>query len=210
MFWTWRCTDSQVEISTHVLLIYSMEQSPPWEANWSAASQEIPRILWKPKVHYHIHKGLPPFPNQFMPQSHLLKIHLNIILPSMPGSSKWALSHRFPHQKPVYASPPHTCYLPAHLIPLDLIKQTIFGEQYKSLISSLCSFLHSLVASSPLGPNILLNTLFLNTLGLRSSLNMNDQVSNPYTTTGQIIFLYILIFKFVDRKLEDEGFYTEW
>ena len=33
------------------LLTYFMEQSPSWEANWFAASQEIPRILWNPKVH---------------------------------------------------------------------------------------------------------------------------------------------------------------
>jgi len=35
------------------------------------------------------------------------------------------------------------------------------GEQHRSLSSSLCSFLHSPVTSSLLGPNILLNTLFL-------------------------------------------------
>ena len=34
-----------------------MEQSPSWEANWFAACQEIPRILWNPKVHYRTHKS---------------------------------------------------------------------------------------------------------------------------------------------------------
>ena len=33
-----------------------MVQSPSWEANWFAASQEIPRILWNPKVHHRTHK----------------------------------------------------------------------------------------------------------------------------------------------------------
>ena len=32
-----------------------MEQGPSWEANMSSASQEIPSIVWIPKVHYHIH-----------------------------------------------------------------------------------------------------------------------------------------------------------
>ena len=44
-------------------------------------------------------------------------IQLNIIFPSTPGSSKWFLSFRFPHQNPVYASPlPHMCYMrrPSH------------------------------------------------------------------------------------------------
>jgi len=42
------------------LLTYSMVQSPSWEANWSAVSQEIPRISRNPKVHYCTHKRPPP------------------------------------------------------------------------------------------------------------------------------------------------------
>ena len=101
------------------ILTYSMEQSPSWEANQFSASQEIPRLLWNPKVLYRIHKCPPPVPilSQLdlvhTPTSHFLKIHLNIILPSMLGSPRWFLSLTFPHQNPVYASPlPHTHYMP--------------------------------------------------------------------------------------------------
>jgi len=89
------------------------------EANRFSASQEIPRILWNPKVHYCIHKCLPTFLilSQLDPvhthTSQFLKIHLNIILPSGPGSSKWSLSLRCPQKNPVYTYPlPHTCYIP--------------------------------------------------------------------------------------------------
>ena len=48
------------------------------------------------------------------------------------------------------------------------------------------------VTSSLLDPNILLNTMFSNTFSFLSSLNVSDQVSHPYKTTGKIIVLYIL------------------
>ena len=101
------------------------------------------------------------------PSSHFLKIDLNIKLPSTPGSSKWSVSLRFPHQNPVSTCPlPIHATFPAHLI-LDLVTRIIFGEDYRSLSSSLCSFLHSLVTPSLLGPIIFLSNLFSNTLRLR-------------------------------------------
>ena len=161
----WECiaplrqtTESNISyrrVNTYSLCTYSMEQSPSWEANRFSASPEIPRISWNPKVHYCIHNCPPPVPilNQLdpvhTPTTHFLKIRLNIILSSTPGSPKWSLFLRLPHHNPVYASslPIHaTCH--AYLILPDSITRTIFGEDYRSLSSSLCSFLHSLVTSS--------------------------------------------------------------
>ena len=115
------------------LLTHSMEQSPSWEANRFSVSQEIPCILWNPKVHYRSDKCPPPRPilSQLDPVHTLtfyfLKIHLNINLPSTPGFPKWSLSLRFHHQNPVYASPlPHTRYMPLLISFLSILSP----EQY--------------------------------------------------------------------------------
>jgi hypothetical protein len=56
-----------------------------------------------------------------------------------------------------------------------------------------------------LGPTILLRTLFSNTFSLCCSLNVRDQVSHPYKTTGRIMVLCILTFTFLDSRRKDKS-----
>jgi len=121
-----------VQYSLMYLLTYSMEQSPSSEPNQFSASQEIPCNLWNPKVHYHIHKTPPPVPipspiNPFHAlASHFLNIHLHVTLPSMPGSSKWSLSLRFP-TKTLYTPLPSMCYMtrPSHSSQFDHLNNNV-------------------------------------------------------------------------------------
>ena len=102
------------------LLTYSMVQSPSWEANWSATSQQTPRISRNPKVHYRTHNRPPPVSILGQPNPvhihtfHLLEIHSTIIRLSTPRSPHWSPSLRFPHQDPIH--PPlltHTSHMPS-------------------------------------------------------------------------------------------------
>jgi len=156
------------------------------QANRFSASQEIPRILWNPKVYHRIHKYPPPVPilrqlDLVHPlTSHFLKIHLNWVFQVV----------FFPHvpiTKPCIrlSSPPYVLNVPPpHLILLDFITRTILGEEYRALSSSLCSSLHFSITLSLLDPNILLSTLFSNSFSLRSSRNVSNQESHSYKTTG--------------------------
>ena len=133
------------------ILTYLLHGSESFlRADCFAASQEIPRILWNPKVHYRTHKPPPPVsilgqPNPVhIPTYHLLEIHPNIIHPSTPRSPQWSLSLRFPHQDPIHHPLlTHTCHMPCPSHFFRLFHPTILGEGYRSFSSSLCNLLHS-------------------------------------------------------------------
>jgi hypothetical protein len=110
----------------------------------------------------------------------------------------------FPPMSYTHSSFTHSCYMPSHFILLDLSFQIILGEEYKLWTCSLYRFLQPPVTSTLFGPDILLSTLFSNTLSLCSSLNVRHQVSHPYRTTGKTIILNILIFMLLDNRQEDK------
>jgi hypothetical protein len=134
-----------------------------------------------------------PEPDQssHCPPFHFLKIRDIITHPSTPGSSR--LSQVSRSITCIRFSSPHiraTCAV--HLILFYLVTRTMFGEQYRSLSSSICSLLHSPVTSSHLVPNILLNTLFWNALKLPLlDLQLDAQNSHLFTYNTFIKILYM-------------------
>jgi hypothetical protein len=97
-----------------------MKLSPSWEAANCAATQKLPSILWKPKVHYRVHMSPPPVPilsqiDPFHPISRrcilILFTHLRLGLPS--GSFLLA----FPPISYMHSFAPHSCYMPCQSHP---------------------------------------------------------------------------------------------
>jgi len=95
-----------------------MEQSLFWKANRSSVSSENPPI-------YQNRGFITPFTTfrhlslfwvrliQSVPTLLFLKIHFNVIFPSVFRSSKFSLTFKFPHHKRVRISPlSNTCQMP--------------------------------------------------------------------------------------------------
>jgi hypothetical protein len=102
----WWGNDWYNTVSISHSLTHSREQSPSWEANRFSASQEIPRILYNPKVHYCTHKflslswarsihSMPPHLTSWRSILTILFSHLRLSLPSILFPSG------FPTQSPI-------------------------------------------------------------------------------------------------------------
>ena len=103
-------------------LTLGITAQPFLKANSLSVSKEIPRILWKLKVHYRVSSS--PTPVLFMSQINAVhnhpfcfsKIHFNINFPSTPRSSYWSFPQVSPPKRACSPPSSDTCYMahPSH------------------------------------------------------------------------------------------------
>jgi hypothetical protein len=126
---------------------YFMEQSPSWQANRFSSSQEIPRILRNPKVYYRINK-CPPH----VPKTHFPKFHLNIILPSTPGSFPRFIFLSNPYQNPLYTSPLPPYVL--HVLPITTVIHKTYMKRWRYVHSNAHKVIAGFFSKSRFGGDV--------------------------------------------------------
>jgi hypothetical protein len=129
-------------------------------------------FYWNQKAHYHVHKSssIVLIPSKINPVHttlyYLYEIYLNVTHPLRLGLPSGLFpSGLLTNNLNTFLFSPIPATYRAHLILLSVIEFTL-REEKKSRCSSLCSFLHPPISSSHFGQNILLSTLFSNTLSI--------------------------------------------
>ena len=167
-------------------------------------------VFRNPKVQHRIHKRCLKIPilSRITPVLHIDTISLRFIL--ILSSRLCFPVNLFPIRllnkilKSFLLSSVLATHL-AHFNLIHLITQTILGERYQLWISSFWSLLHSPFLSF-LWPNVRCRILFSKILILHASLNVRNYASEPYGASGNIIVLYVLILKFLQRSREEKMF----
>lgn len=151
-----------------------MKQTPSGVAKSHSTGQEIPCLLQKLKVYYHVLNSLPLVPIlSHVNPGHNLKQHKRFILTL--SSNPWfgtptglLLSSLLTH----FSQSICVCYKhPSHFFFSILI---ILGEYYKLCNFSLYNFFHPLIPSSLQNPNIFFCTL--------SSVTLNNVIPSNWDT----------------------------
>ena len=133
--------------AAHCWITYTMEWNSSWAAHCFKANQEIPSVFClEPEGSLLCSHSLPL--GQILSLLKVVYVYPTIPFKSIlilssnnPRHVKCYTSVRFPHKNTLYISVLlRMCYMPTHLIDLDLIARLTFSEEYRLQSSTLCSF----------------------------------------------------------------------
>jgi hypothetical protein len=189
----------------------SMGRSSFWTV--SSTGPEIPCTLWNPKVYYRVHSNPPLIPilSEINPvhTTHsiswrpvlILSSHLRLGLPADLVPSPFPI-------KPLYSNVLlYTCLMsrPSHSTWFQHPYYILWGVQIMKLL-----IMHSSPPFSCYLVPLRLSILFSNTFSLYSCLSMgNASFTAAVKHQAKIIILCILIFVFLDYRLEGRRFWRE-